>query len=71
VSIVESGYKIEAQAKPFTAIAVRPTQDPEPLKPTDHMFGGNALACQLPIGLLLFRRERMMLAFLCGVQLLS
>ena len=62
MSIVESRYEVEAQSELFATIAIRASQDTESLEPTDDVFSHNTLARQLPVGLLLLRRERMMLA---------
>ena len=64
MSIVKSSNQIEAQAEPLAAVAVRASQDAKPLEPTNDMFSHNTLAGQLPVSLLLCRRERMMLALL-------
>ena len=64
MSIVESRYEVEAQAEPFATVAVRTGEDTKSLEPANDVFGHNALACQLPVGLFLFGRQGIILAFL-------
>ncbi len=62
MSIVKGSNQVETQAEPLAPVAVRASQDAKPLEPADDVFGHNPLLGQLPVGLLLGGRERMMLA---------
>ncbi len=62
--ITQRSQQVEAQSKAFAPVAITLAQDAKHLEPRQDTFHDHALARQLLIGHLLFRCERVMLAFL-------
>ncbi len=64
MKVIKSSHEVESQAESLAAVAVRASQQAEPLEPPDDVLSHNTLPRQVFVFLFLFSRQGMMAALL-------